>query len=151
MITKEQGSSLVELLISTAIAGLIVSVLGVATHQIITIADYGNDKMTALHELQNVAHLVSIDGQGASTASGGDGLVLTLPDGSSIAYALEGSELHRTAGGSQMTLARNISALSFSVEGRLVTMTITSSPEGSQNVSQQGTYKIYLRPTGGAE
>lgn len=151
MIKREQGFALVELLIATAITGLMVSVLGVVIYQIITVTEYGNDKMTALHELRNVAHLVSIDGQRASTASGGEGLVLTLPDGSSITYTLEGSELHRTAGGSQMTLARNISDLSFSVESRLITMTMTSSPEGSQNVSQQGTYKIYLRPTGGAE
>ena len=62
-----------------------------------------------------------------------------------------------------MTLARNISAVEFEVEEheetitvnsffeertqRSITMTVTSSPEGRPNVSEQGTYKVCLRPT----
>ncbi len=143
----QRGFTLVELLIATATTGLIVSFLGTAIYQIITIPEYGNDRMIAMHELQNAAHWVSLDGQMARTASGGDELALTLPDDSSITYSLVGTELRRTAGESQMTLARNISSISFSVENRIITMTITSSPEGRANVSEQGTYKVYLRPT----
>ena len=101
-----------------------------------------------MHELQNVAHWVSIDGQGASTASGGNELVLTLPDSSSITYTVVGTELRRTAGDSQMTLAQDITSADFSIENQIITMTITSSPQGRWNVSEQGTYKVYLRPTG---
>lgn len=147
MIKEEQGFTLVELLIATAITGLIVSFLGTAIYQIITVTEYGNDRMIAMHELQNAAHWVSLDGQMASAASGGNELALTLPDDSSITYSLVGTELRRTAGESQMALARNISDISFSVENRIITMTITSSPEGRANVSEQGTYKVYLRPT----
>jgi len=53
-----------------------------------------------------------------SAASGGNELILVLPDDSSITYAVEDRELHRTAGESQMTLAQNISNISFSVENR---------------------------------
>ena len=147
MMKGQRGFTLVELLIATATTGLIVSFLGTAIYQIITIPEYGNDRMIAMHELQNAAHWVSLDGQMARTASGGDELALTLPDDSSITYSLVGTELRRTAGESQMTLARNISSISFSVENRIITMTITSSPEGRANVSEQGTYKVYLRPT----
>ena len=138
---------MVELLITISITGLIVGFLSAAIHQIVTVTDYGNSKMTAIHELQNVAHLVSVDVQEASSASGGEELVLNLPDSSVITYTLIGSELRRIAGESQITLAQNISALSFSVEGRVITMDISSSPEGSQDVSQQGIYKAYLRTT----
>ncbi len=144
---KEEGFSLVELIISVAITGLIVSLLGVAIHQVVSVTDYGSGKMTALHELENVANMVSMDAQQALTASGGESLVLTLPDGSQVVYSLVGSELQRSADGSQMVLAQNISELSFDIQGRLITMTITSSPPGSQGVSQQAVYKIYLRPT----
>ena len=161
----QKGFTLTELLITVAITGLIVSFLGTAVYQIITVTEYGNDRMVALHELQNAAHWVSHDGQMARTASGGDELVLTLSDDSSITYAVVvgATELRRTAAGSQMTLAQNISAVEFLVDERqetftagsyfeertkrVITMTVTSSPEGRPNVSEQRTYKIYLRPT----
>jgi len=149
MMNREQGFSLVELLIATAIAGLVVSFLGTAVYQIITVTDYGNDRLAAMHELQNAAHWVSRDGQMASAASGGNELILVLPDDSSITYAVENRELHRTAGESQMTLAQNISNISFSVENRIITMTITSLPLGRWDMSEwgTGTYKVCLRPT----
>jgi len=144
---SQKGFTLLELLIGVAISGLIVSFLGTAMYQIITVTDYGGDKMIAMHELQNVAYWANLDGQRASSVNGGDELRLTLPDASSITYAVDGTELRRTAGGSQMTLARNVSDVSFSTEGRLITMTVTSSPEGRWDVSDNATYKICLRPT----
>ena len=148
MIKAEQGFSLVELIVATAITGLVVSGLGTAIYQIITVTGYGNDRLTATHELQNVAHWFSLDGQAASTANGGSELLLIPSDnGSSITYSLVDTELYRTAGGSNMTLAQNITSANFSVENRTITMTITSSPTGRWDVSENGTYKVYLRPT----
>ena len=147
MMKRQRGFALVELLITVAITGLIITFLGTAVYQIFNATEYGNRRMLATHELRNAAHWVCLDGQMASIASGGNELVLTLPDDSSIIYALVGSELHRIAGKSQMILARNISSLSFSVENRIITMTVTSSPEGRLNVSEKGTYKVCLRPT----
>ncbi|MBA7614138.1 hypothetical protein ES703_21400 [subsurface metagenome] len=143
----QKGFTLLELLITVAITGLIVGFLGTAIYQIITVTEYSNDRMIAMHELQNAAHWFSRDGQMASTASGGNELVLALPDDSSITYAVVDTELCRTAGDSQMTLARNVSDLSFSIENRIITMNITSSPEGRPNVSEQRAYKVCLRPT----
>ena len=142
----QKGFTLPELLITVAITGLIVTFLGTAIYQIITVTEYGSDKTIAMHELQNVAHWVSRDGQMARTARGGNELVLTLPDGSSITYAVVDAELLRTADDSQMILAKNISDLSFSIEDRVITMTVTSSPEGRPNISEQRTYKVCLRP-----
>ena len=149
MIKAERGFSLVELIVATAITGLVVSGLGTAIYQIITVTEYGNDRLTATHELQNVAHWFSLDGQAASTANVGSELVLTPSDnGSSITYSLVGTELHRMAGDSNMTLAQNITSANFSVENHTITMTIISFPEGRWNVSENGTYKVCLRPTG---
>ena len=147
MMKSQKGFTLLELLVGVAISGLIVSFLGTAMYQIITVTDYGGDKMIAMHELQNVAYWANLDGQRASSVNGGDELQLTLPDASSITYAVDGTELRRITGGSQMTLARNVSDVSFSIEGRLITMTVTSSPEGRWDVSDNATYKICLRPT----
>ncbi len=144
---QEQGFTLVELLIVTAITGLIVGVLGTAVYHIVTIPEYGNDRITAMHELQNVAHWVGFDGQMAKTASGGNELILTLPDDSLISYTVNGTALLRTAGSSNRTLAQNITSANFSVQNRYITMDITSSLAGRWSVSENGTYKVYLRPT----
>jgi prepilin-type N-terminal cleavage/methylation domain-containing protein len=146
----QRGFTVPELLITVAIIGIIVSFLGTAVYQIITVTEYGSDKMLALHELQNAAHWVSSDGQMARTATGGNELVLTLPDDSTITYAVAvgTTELRRTdSTGTELTLARNITELNFSVEDRIVTMNITSSPQGRPNITEQKTYKVCLRPT----
>ena len=142
----ERGFTLVEILIATAIMGLIISVLGTDIYHGVTIPEYGSDRMIAMHELQNAAHWVSLDGQMARTASGGNELVMTLPDDSLITYTVVGTKLRRTASDSQMTLARNITSANFSVENRIITMTITSDLGGRWDVSENGTYKVCLRP-----
>lgn len=147
MMKGEQGLTLVELLIATAIAGFILGILGMAIHHVVTIPEYGNERVTALHELQNVAHWVNVDGQMAQSATGGDELVLTLPDASSVNYTLVGTDLLRTTSTSNRTLAKNITSVNFSIQDRYITMDITSSPAGRWGVSENETYKICLRPT----
>ncbi|MBU2608022.1 MAG: type II secretion system GspH family protein [Chloroflexi bacterium] len=145
---RQGGFALVELLIATAITGVIAGVLGTTVFQIINVSEYGNDRLTALHELQNIAYWVSRDAQMADNATGGDELVLTFPDGSSITYEVTGQQFRRRAGGPPLRLAWNITSANFSVDNRTVTMSLNSSPEGRDNVSQQGTYKVSLRPSG---
>lgn len=147
MMKGEQGFTLVELVVVTAITGFIVSVLGVAIHHVVTIPEQGNDRITAIHELQNVAHWVSLDGQMAQSATGGNELVLTMPDSSTIGYTVVGTDLLRATSSSNRTLAQNITSANFSVQNRIITMDITSSPEGRWSVSENGTYKICLRPS----
>ncbi len=147
MKSDERGLTMVELIIAVAVTGIIVSFLGTAIYQILTVTEYGNDRLTAMHELQNAAHWFNLDGQRASTASINGELLLTISESSSITYYLSDTELRRTAGGDQMTLARNITSADFSIENRLITMSLTSSPEGRDNVSANGTYKVYLRPS----
>jgi Tfp pilus assembly protein PilE len=146
MKSDECGLTMVELIIAAAVTGLIVSFLGTSIHQMFTVTEYGNDSLTAMHELQNAAYWFNLDGQRAVTADANGGLVLTISDESSITYSLVGTELRRTADGSQMTLAQNISSADFSIEDRIITMFIISSPEGRDSVSENGTYQVYLRP-----
>jgi len=139
---------MVEMLISTAITGLIVSVLGTAVFQGIDVSRYGNDRLTAMHELQNIALWFNLDGQRAVSATVDGDLSLNISESLTITYTVNGTELRRIAGGSQMTLARNISSASFSSANRTVTLTVTSSPEGRHNINEQGSYKVTLRPSG---
>jgi prepilin-type N-terminal cleavage/methylation domain-containing protein len=147
MIKGERGLSLVEVLVATAITGMVFSILGAAIHHIVTIPEYGNDRVTALHELQHVAHSVNLDGQMAQSATGGSSLVLTFPDASSVNYTLVGTDLLRVTGTSNRTLARNITSVDFSVQDRIITMDLTSSPDGRWDISESETYQICLRPS----
>ena len=147
---NQRGMTLVELLIAAAILGIIVTLPSTAIYQFINVVERGRVKLVALHEVQNTAHWVARDGQMASAAVGGSQLVLTLPDSTSIIYELIGAgpryELRRTAGGSQIAVARNVTSASFSIVGRVITMTLTSSPQSRWAVSEVRTFKVYLRP-----
>ena len=143
---SQEGMTLVELVMAIAVTGIIVVFLGTAVNQIITVSEYGNSRLTAMHELQNAAHWFGLDGQKASTASVNGELLLTISETSSITYSLAGTELRRTANGEQLVLAQNITSADFSIENRVITMSLTSSPEGRDDVSENGTYKVFLRP-----
>ncbi len=144
---SENGITLIELLVAGAIAISIIGFAGTAIFQFLTVTRQGSDVMTSVHQVQNAGHWVTRDGQMASTASGGSQLVLTIPEGDPITYSLDGMELNRNTGDSELMVARNVTDLDFDVDGDIVTMSITSS--SSTEVSEQSTYKVYLRPTGG--
>ncbi len=144
---NEAGITLVELLVAGAIAMAITGFMGTAIFQFFTVTRQGSEVMTSVHQVQNAGHWITHDGQMAIAASGGNQLVLTVPESDTITYTLAGTQLSRTTNGTQLLVARNITDLDFDVDGDIVTMSITSSP--SREVSEQATYKVYLRPTGG--
>ena len=143
----ERGYTLVELMIAIAITGFLTAVLGLVVQMTVSVPERGNDQVNALHAIQNAAHWVSLDGQTAKSASGGNALTLTLPDSSSIRYIRYGDELHRIYGSSNRTIARSISSANFTVQGRLITMNITAATGGRWDVSENGTYQINMRPS----
>jgi prepilin-type N-terminal cleavage/methylation domain-containing protein len=145
-LNTQKGMTMVELIVATAITGVIVVFLGTAIYQILSVTGYGNDRLSAAHDLENTAYWFNLDGQRAVAASGGSGLALTLSDNSTVTYTLTGIELRRNAGGAYMVLARNVASINFSISNRVITMSLTSSPTGRYGVSENGTYQVLLRP-----
>ena len=145
---NQKGITIVEILVAVAISGMIAGLIGTAIYQFFSVTDRGSDEIVALHNVQNAAHWFNLDGQEAGSAIGGSSLGLTMPDASTVTYAVSGTELIRIAGATRITVARNVTGLNFDVDGRIVTMIITSAPTGGWGVSQQRVYKVYLRPTG---
>jgi prepilin-type N-terminal cleavage/methylation domain-containing protein len=143
---KEQGYTLVELLITLAISGLVFVVAGTVLFQLSTVSSYGNDKLSTIHAAQNAEYWFNLDGQTAVSAAGTTSLVLSFPTGQTVTYALSGTNLQRVEGASTIILAQNISNLSFVVQGRLVSMAITAFISGRTDVSEQNTYQVYMRP-----
>jgi prepilin-type N-terminal cleavage/methylation domain-containing protein len=144
---KQRGFSMVELIIALAITGCIAPVVGLAVQTTLTVPDRGSDQVNAAHAIQNAVHCVSVDGQEAKSATGGNCLVLTLPDSSTVTYSLSVNELHRIVTGEDRIIARDISSVSFSVDGRLITMDITAAPESRYNINESGTYQVSMRPS----
>jgi hypothetical protein len=138
--------TMVELLIAVAITGVIVAFTGTAVYQILNVSGYGNDRLSAQHDLQNAASWFQLDIQGAVTVTGGSQLNLTLSDSTTVNYALTSNELRRTAGASYIVLAHNIGSVSFSINNRLVTMNLTCVPSWREGTGQSGSYMAYLRP-----
>ena len=146
---RQEGMSMVELITAVAVTGIIVVFLGTAVYHILTVSEYGNEKFTALHELQNAAYWFNKDGQEAKAATGGSQLELTLTDNSTVTYRLVGNKLQRVTHGPKLVLANNISEVNFTVNDRIATMYLVSTPVGRNNVSENGTYMVYLRSVEG--
>lgn len=143
----ERGYTLVEALIAIAITGFLVTVLGLAVQQVVTVPERGGDQVDAIHPLQNAAHWVALDGQMALSATGGDNLTLTLPNGSVIFYTLRGTDLYRDYGTGNQTIATDVTDISFSVQGKVISMTIVATPDSRWNISENQTCQIFMRPT----
>ena len=144
----ERGYTLLEAIIAIAITGFLVTALSMVVHQMVTVPERGIDQIDAIHPMQNAAHWLTLDGQTAVSATGGSNLTLTLASNATISYELSGTELHRYYASSNRTIARNVASANFTVQDRLIYMTIATVPESRwDNISQNYTYQAYMRPT----
>ena len=143
------GFTLVELLITVALTGLIFTSVGTAIFQLSTVSSYGNDKLTALHDIQNATNQINLDCQTAAAvdATGVNILTLTLPSAATITYSLSGTNLQRTAGTSVVTLSQNVAGFSSSVSGRAVSLSLDVFVAGRNSIDEPITYKVNLRPS----
>ena len=145
---RERGYTLVEGLIAIAITGFIVTVLGMVVQQMVVVPERGNDQFDAIHPMQNAAHWLTLDGQMASSAIGGGNLTLTMPNTNVIRYARSGTRLYRYYLSSNQTIATDVASTNFTVLNRVIYMTIVTVPDSRwNNISQNYTYRAYMRPT----
>ncbi len=143
----ERGFTLIEAVLAIALMGFLVATLGMVVQQIVTTPERANDQVDALHSVQAAAHWVAMDGQMAQSAVGGNTLVLTLPNTNTIGYALAGTELIRTDVSASRMVAQNVASVNFTVNGKTIYMTIVATPESRWDISENQTYRIYMRPT----
>jgi len=143
----QRGYTLVEALIALAITGFIVTVLGMVVQQIVTVPERGNDQLSAIHPMQNAAHWLTLDGQMASSAVGGGNLTMTLPNTIVVRYVRSGTDLYRYYGSSNQTIASNVASANFTVLNRVIYMTIVTVPDSRWDISENYTYRAYMRPT----
>jgi prepilin-type N-terminal cleavage/methylation domain-containing protein len=141
----EGGYTLVELLVSLALMGVVFVIAGMAFYQLTTVSGFGNNRLTAWHELQNTNLWLNRDGQQAlSSTLVGNVLTLNLSDNSVVTYRLNGTTLQRITGTHVMNLAHDVSAFALSIEDNLVTLNITASISGRTVENVQSSYQVFL-------
>ncbi|MFH1142044.1 MAG: prepilin-type N-terminal cleavage/methylation domain-containing protein [Chloroflexota bacterium] len=153
-LSGQRGVTLVELLVATAIASVTLGVLATAWDVIYQSQGAGGALVSASVDLQNASYWITQDAQMAATTDLQDGnppvssMALTWGGGAQTsAYSLSGTELRRNFNGTVRTLAWNVSSVGFSLQGRLITITVSLVPPGKWGVSQQSTFYVRLRPT----
>jgi type II secretory pathway pseudopilin PulG len=145
----ERGYTLVEALIAIAITGFLVTILGMVVQQLVTVPERGDDQVDAMHAVQNAAHWMTLDGQTAKSATAGShNLTLTLPNNSIISYRLSGTNLIRSSGSANRTIAEDVSSVNFTVQSRVIYMTIVTAPDSRWDISENKTYQVCMRPAG---
>ena len=140
----QKGFTLIEVLASMAIAGLMIGALVSVFFHVSVTSGQTVDMVTISKELQNAGHNINRDGQMAKSASGGSELVLTMPDSSTITYTLVDTQLQRLAGGSSTPIGNHITGVVFSVDNRTITVTLTASISGG--TIEEDTFQVRMRP-----
>jgi prepilin-type N-terminal cleavage/methylation domain-containing protein len=144
----ERGYTLIEALIAIAITGFLVTVLGMVVQQIVTVPERGGDQVDAMHSIQNAAHWLALDGQMASSANGSSNLTLTFPNTSVVRYLRSGTNLIRSSASANRTIAQDVSSVNFTVQNRVIYMTIVTAPDSRWAISENKTYRVCMRPSG---
>ncbi len=150
----QRGRTIVELLVTLAITGLMVGMLSTVMYQVGDMSARGNNQLRVQHDLQNAAIWLNRDVLCASppAAISGTRMVLTCPDlvnnsSHTITYTLASPDLVRShSNGSTLTVARHVISVDFtSPVSSCVLITITSQ---AGDVKGNAPLRLDMRPTG---
>jgi len=156
-VIDQKGLTLVEVVVATGIAAMIVVVLATSIFMFMRSTEQGNQQLKAYQDLQNAGHWITRDGVAAQTTNLIDGaapvasMTLGWSDGGqshTIIYSLSGDDLRRNHNGIVTTVARNVSSVGFSISQRTITGSVTAAPASRWGVSAVATYEVRLRTTG---
>ncbi|MFB0559198.1 MAG: PilW family protein [Dehalococcoidales bacterium] len=156
---KQKGTSLLELLVAMAITAMIVGGIAALIFQEYSGTATAKNSITVAHEIGNAARWISQDVMMAESTDLVEGtnpagqVTLSWVDQSDFAYIphsssyyLEGTQLQRDYDGTVTTVARDISNIKFSQAGRILTVSISCTPQWWSAKKVGKTYRIYLRP-----
>lgn len=164
---SQKGFTLIEILVAMLVGGMLLSGLVVAIFQTFGITSRSSTQITALEEVRNVAYWISKDVRMSDNTSlvygvEEDGVDLFwtswYDDNSELSPVDYHSEFKFVGGGVERELKKGgvsidittkgkyISDIEFSLQGSIIVVTITSSPEGRPETAEQKTYYMYLQP-----
>jgi|GEM_PF-895456 len=166
LLRGRRGFTMAEVLVAVGIITIIGSGLTRSVHQMQTNTSRGFAQLTAEADLRTSMQRLArdfrmtrttnlVDGGPAvscASASPASCVVLSWTDeyqeaavSHSASYALTGTEVRRTYDGATHVVARNVGEMTVSLQGRLVTVTVTSDSAVWGDISRQFTHYFYLR------
>jgi prepilin-type N-terminal cleavage/methylation domain-containing protein len=159
MMANQKGFTMLELMVTLGITGMLVGVLVPFIFYITRDTEHIVDNTTAITQVQAAGRSISTDVKMAADTIPADAAAgildnLTLQwitwDEDSftehqIQYYLSGEELIRNYDTVETIVARYISDVDFSRSGSVITIVITSTVEGAEPQTEKGTYYVTLR------
>ncbi|MFC1951224.1 prepilin-type N-terminal cleavage/methylation domain-containing protein [Chloroflexota bacterium] len=152
----QNGMTLVEVVIASAIAAAITAALAMVIYSLMTATERGNSINTTAHDVQRAVYWISHDARMAGSTDISDGdpaaseVLLSWVDGGGNAhsshYYLEGIELRRNYDANIMTVAKSITSIEFTVSGDNLNYVIESTA-GRFDTSETFSGTVYFRPT----
>jgi len=161
LLIGQRGFTFLEVLVTIGIMSAIGSVLVATFYQMSYVSSRGQAKVATIADLRHSMQWLAQDIQMANTTSlveefptVYDSLTLNWIDkyqdastAHSAAYSLVGTELRRTYDGFTLAVARGVTSIQFSLQGRLITVTLTSTDDKWTDVTRQFSHYFYLRPS----
>jgi len=159
---KQKGFTLVEVLVVTAIGGVLMMGLMLSIHNVVFGTGRTNSQVVALTDVNNAALRLRKDIQMAQNTDLTDG----VPQQDSISlgwidytsfesenestshsssYTLSSTELQRNYDGTVSIVGRNITSIVFTQNGREVTVVITATGSGFWQLSETLEFSVYRR------
>lgn len=159
---NQKGFTLIEILVAMLVGGMVMAGIVTAVFQIVYGAGQIKEESVALSDIDSAAHWLTRDvmlGQNTDLVDGApevSQMTLIWNDSTwwaeqeesishSVIYTYSGTALQRNYDGVVTTVGRQLTNVRFSLDGRLVTITLTSSLEGEPRSTVTRNYKIYMR------
>lgn len=159
---NQKGFTLIEMLVAMAVGGMLMAGIVTAVFQIVYGAGQIKRESVALADIDNAAHWLTRDvvlGQSTDLVDGAPAvsqMTLTWNDSTwwaeqeesvshSVIYTYSGTALQRNYDGVVTTVGRHLTDVGFSLDDRLVTITLTSSLEEEPRSAVTRNYKIQMR------
>jgi prepilin-type N-terminal cleavage/methylation domain-containing protein len=165
---SQKGFTLIEILVVTAVGGILLIGLVTAIFHTLGVTMQSNTKIIALEGIKQVAHPIATDVRMAQTTDLVDGaepqtsvdLFWTswYDDNGELSpvdyhseFKLIGEEVQRELKKNGVsiettTLGKYISNIEFSRQEQIIFVSITSSPESRSDTAEKKTYHMYLQP-----
>jgi prepilin-type N-terminal cleavage/methylation domain-containing protein len=161
---NQRGFTLVEFLVAMAVSTLVITAVAPIIFQLFQGTSTSSGKAVALRDIDVAAHWLTRDlGQALTTdlidlAPPVSTVTLTWNDlttyavaaesvSHSVTYTQVGTQLQRNYDGEVILIADYLANVEFSIDGRLITISITSAPDVvTPDVAETKIYTVYLRP-----
>ncbi len=164
---NQKGYTLIELLVYVTVGSMIMGAVAMAIFQLVQGSPRIRGDLTALADVENVAHWLTRDIPQAQATT----LVDSAPPTSDpvsfdwadntywaqqegtvahfVIYTYSGTGLQRNYDNVVTTIGRHLTNVGFSLNGQIVTVTLTSSPDSVPRRTVTRSYDIRMRTTSG--